>query len=69
MTLKEIQESAAEERRLKGLQANAKAARDRAKQLKTQADANAEQLKMKQSREKLAQLRKATTVSRIKPYS
>ena len=67
--MEEIQESAAAERRVKGLQANAKAARDRARQLKTQADTNAEQLKMKQSREKLAQLRKTAATSRIKPYA
>ena len=68
MRLDEIEAGSAAEQRVKRLQDNAKSAKDRAKQLKAQADTGAEQLKMKQSREKLAQIKKAGMTSMIKPY-
>lgn len=69
MTLEEIQSDDAAQRRVDRMKANAKAAADRAKQLKGQADTNAEQLKMRRSREKIAQIRKTTASTMIKPYS
>jgi hypothetical protein len=52
MRLEEFQPSAAE-RRVKRLKVNAKSARDRARQLKAQADINAERVEMQQSRDAL----------------
>ena len=69
MTLQEITEGTAAEKRVERMKANAKSAKTRAKQLKVQADTNAEQLKMRQSREKLAQLHRANVTTTIKPYS
>jgi hypothetical protein len=65
MTLLEILEASAAERRVKALKANADAAKRQAKQLKANADLNAERLKMRQSRQKLANIQR-TNVS-IKP--
>lgn len=67
MRLDEIQPNAAEQR-VKRLKANAKTAKDRAKQLKVQTDAGAERLDMQKSRQKLAQSRKSGLTSTIKPY-
>jgi hypothetical protein len=53
---------------VKRLKANAKSAKDRAKRLQAQAAAGAEQLKLRQSREKLAQIKKADMTSMIKPF-
>ena len=69
MTLEEIKQSGAAEQRVKRMKDQAKAAKDRAKQLKVNADKNAEQLKMRQSREKLAQLHRSNVGTTIKPYS
>ncbi len=69
MTLEEIAKGGAAEQRVKRMKAQAKAAKDRAKQLKVNADTNGEQLKMRQSREKLAQLHRANVGTTIKPYS
>ena len=69
MTLEEIKQSGAAEQRVKRLKDQAKAAKDRAKQMKVNADRNAEQLKMRQSREKLAQLHRSNVGTTIKPYS
>ena len=68
MTLEEIKQGNAAEQRVKRMKANAKSAKDRAKQLKVQADTNAEQLKMRQSREKLAQLHRSNVGTTIKLY-
>ncbi len=68
MTLEEIKQSSAAEKRVKHLRANAKSAKDRAKQMKVQADTSAEQLKQRQSREKVAQLHNTTVGTTIKPY-
>jgi hypothetical protein len=67
MRLDEIRPNAAEQR-VKRLKASAKAAKDRAKQLKAQADASAERLDMQKSRQSLAQLRRSSVTSTIKPY-
>jgi hypothetical protein len=50
------------------MKARAKAAKDRAKQLKAQADTSAERLDMQKSRQKLAQLQRSPATSTIKPY-
>lgn len=67
MRLDEIKPSAAEQR-VSRLKAGAKAAKDRAKQLKAQADMDAERLNMQRSREKLTQLQRSPATSTIKPY-
>ena len=69
MTLEEIKQGNAAEQRVIRMKANAKSAKDRAKLLKVQADANSEQLKLRQSREKLAQLHRSNVGITIKPYS
>ncbi len=69
MTLEEIKQSGAAEQRVKRLKDQAKAAKDRAKQMKVNADRNAEQLKMRQSRQKLVQLHRSNVGTTIKPYS
>jgi hypothetical protein len=61
-------EADAAEQRVTRLKANAKMAKERAKQLKVQAEKSAEQLAMQQSRAKLAQLHRATVSKPIKPY-
>jgi len=68
MRLDEIKPTTATEQRVKRLQANAKAATARAKQLKTQADASAERLDIQKSRQKLAQIQRAAVTSNIKAY-
>jgi len=68
MRLEEIKQTDPATMRVNRLKANAKSAKDRAKQLKTTADMNAEQLKMKQSRQKLSQLHRSTVATPIKPY-
>ena len=68
MTLEEIKQSGAAEKRVERMKANAKAAKERAKQMKVNADKNAEQLKIQQSRQKLAQLHRSTVGTTIKPY-
>ena len=65
MRLEEILEASAAERRVKGLKANADAAKRQAKQLKANADLNAERLKMRQSRQKLAKIQQSR--ASIKP--
>ena len=69
MTLEEIKQSGAAEQRVKRMKDQAKAAKDRAKQMKVNADKNAEQLKMRQSREKLAHLHRSNVGTTIKTYS
>jgi len=68
MRLEEIKVSSAAEQRVKRLKDNAKSAKDGAKQVQAQAETGAEQLKIQQSREKLAQIKKAGMTSMIKPY-
>jgi len=60
MRLKEFEQSTAAEQRVQRMKDNAKAAKDRAKQLTTQANVSADQLKLQKSRE---QLNKASTPS------
>ncbi len=68
MRLDEIRSGTAAEKRVDRLKANAKAAKDRAKQMKVQADTSAEQLKMQQSRQRLSQLHRSSVGTAIKPY-
>lgn len=68
MRIDEIQPGSAAERRVKALTANAKAAKERAKQLKTQADISADQLEMQRSRQSLSQHQRSAGTSSIKPY-
>ena len=68
MTIDEILEGDASQMRVDRLKANAKAAKERARQMKNQADANAEQLKMRKSRQQLAKLRQASNPNLIKPH-
>lgn len=68
MRLDEIQRSAAEQR-VDRLKANAKSMKDRAKQVKAQADASAAQLKVRQSRAQQSLVRKAAQTSMIKPHT
>jgi len=56
------------ERRVKAMKANAKAAKDRARQLKAQADINAERLEMQKSRQALVNAQRSAVASTIKPY-
>jgi hypothetical protein len=56
------------ERRVKQLKANAKAAKDRARQLKAQADTNAVRLEMQKNRAALVQAQRTAVTSTIKPY-
>lgn len=66
MRLEEIKAASAAEQRMK---ANARSAKDRAKQLKMQADVSAERLDMQKSRQRLAQLQRAAVTAPIKPYN
>ena len=68
MTLEEIKQNGAE-LRVTRMKAQAKAAKDRAKQMKANADLNAEQLKQRQSRDKIAQIQRASVIKTIKPHS
>ena len=68
MRLEEIQASSAAEQRVKRLKDNAKAAKNRAKQLNAQADASADQLAMQQSRKRLSMARKGAQATVITPY-
>lgn len=67
MRLEEIQPSAAE-RRVKRMRDNAKAAKDRARQLKAQADMSADRLEMQKDRAALVQAQRSAVTSTIKPY-
>lgn len=69
MRLEEIKEASAAEQRVKRMKANAKTAKDRAKQLKVQADMGAERLDMQKGRQRLAQLQRSAVTTPIKPYS
>jgi hypothetical protein len=69
MRLDEIKQPSAEEQRVKRLKDNAKAAKDKATQLTTQANVSSDQLKMQKSREKLSQLRAPAIGATIKPHA
>ena len=68
MRLEEITESNAAEKRVQFLKTNAKAAKEKARQMKANADLNAEQLKMKQSRQKSAQIQRSKVGTTIMGY-
>lgn len=68
MRLDEIQGRTAAEQRVQRLKANAKAAKDRARQLKTMADTSAERLEMQTGRAALAKAQRSTVASAIGPY-
>lgn len=67
--MNEIEPSSAAEERVKRLKASAKAAKDRAHQMQDQADASAEQLDIRRSRQKLTHLQRKAATSTVKPYS
>jgi hypothetical protein len=69
MRLEEIKAASAAEQRVKRMKANAKSAKDSAKQLKVQADMSAERLDMQKGRQRLAQLQRSAVTTPIKPYS
>lgn len=69
MRLEEIKAASAAEKRVRRLKANAKSAKDRAKQMQAQADASAERLDMQKSRQELARLHRAAVATSIKPYT
>ncbi len=69
MRLEEIKAASAAEQRVQRMKANAKSAKDRAKQLKVQADISAERLDMQKGRQRLAQLQRSAVTTPIKPYS
>ena len=70
MNLQEIMEAiaGAAEQRVLRMTANAKSAQDKAKQLKDQADASADILKQRESRQKITKARKSSVGKMIKPY-
>ena len=68
MTLEEIRQSGAAEKRVERMKAKAKAAKEHAKLMKANADKSAEQLKMQQSRQRLSQLHRSSVGTSIKPY-
>ena len=69
MRLDEIEQGTAEEQRVKRLKDTAKVAKDKAKQLSTQANVSADQLKMKNSREQLTKARVPSATAMIKPHA
>ena len=69
MRLDEIEAGIAAKQRVDRMKANAKSMKNRAKQLKTQADASAAQLKMRQSRTQKSLVSKAAQPSMIKPHT
>ncbi len=69
MRLEEIKAASAAEQRVQRMKANAKSAKDGAKQLKVQADISAERLDMQKGRQRLAQLQRSAVTTPIKPYS
>lgn len=68
MTLEEIIESGAAEQRVQRMKVNAKLAKNKASQMKDQADASAEVVKQRQSRQKAEKERKSIVSKMIKPY-
>jgi len=68
MRLEEITEGTADEKRVQFLKANAKAAEERARQMKASADLNAERLQLKQSRQKSAQIQRSKAGTTIKAH-
>lgn len=66
MRLDEIQPSAAEAR-MRRLKASANAAMERGRQLKKQAEMNADRLEMQKTQQKLIQLQRSSVAKNIKP--
>jgi hypothetical protein len=69
MRLDEIEQGTAEEQRVKRLKDTAKVAKDKARELTTQANLSADQLKMKKSREQLTKARTPSSTTMIKPHA
>jgi len=67
MRLEEFEQPSAEEGRVKRLKDNAKVARDKATQLGAQAKASADQLKARQSKQRMSHSNTPTTGTTIKP--
>ena len=69
MRLEEIEQSTAAEQRVQRMKDNARTAKDKAKQLTTQANVSADQLKLQKSREQVTKATRPSTASMIKPHS
>jgi uncharacterized membrane-anchored protein len=69
MRLFEIKQGNAAEERLKRLKDVAKVQKDKANQLTNQVNTSADQLKLKQARQKVAQPRTSGSTSTIKPHA
>jgi len=67
MRLNEIEQNTAAEQRVERMKDNAKTAKDKAKQLTTQANLSADQLKLQKSREQVTKATKPSTSTMIKP--
>jgi hypothetical protein len=67
MRLEEIEQGNGAEQGVDSMKAIAKAAKDRAKQLKVQADMSSERLEMQNARKKLTDLQRQGMTSTIKP--
>jgi hypothetical protein len=68
MRLEEIEQGNAADQRVKRLKDNAKAAKNKATELKAQADTTAAQLDMQNSRQQLTKQQRSPAMSTIKPY-
>jgi hypothetical protein len=68
MRLEEIQVGSAAEKRVSRLKADAKVAKERARQMKSRADATAAQLDLKKAQQRLLQQRRSAVTTTIKPY-
>lgn len=69
MRLFEIEQGNAAEERLKRLKDAAKVQKDKANQLTNQANMSADQLKLKQARQKVARPRTSGSAGTIKPHA
>lgn len=69
MRLDEIEQGSGEEQRVKRLKDTARAAKDKAKQLTTQANQSAALLKVQKTRRMVVRLRGAAAGATIKPHA
>ena len=67
MRLDEIEQNTAAEQRVQRMKDNAKTAKDKAKQLTTQANVSADQLKLQKSREQLSKATNPPSANMIQP--
>ena len=69
MRLKEFEQSTAAEQRVDRMKDNAKTAKDKAKQMTTQANVSADQLKLQKLREQLNKASTPSSMSTITPHA